>query len=145
MNNFDKNMIKTINLFLSEDILGIDSADINDEQSHILQFEREYIKEIFYNEIKDSTYKDSIMQAFNHVHGYKYVTDPHFGLAMYNELSNQGIPEHDKDLASEALWNATVEIGLRNADGDIEKCEKDVNWNPSLEKIMKQNEQTSDR
>jgi len=132
MNKSDRNIVKAINLFLSEDSSGAPDTDIGDEQSHILQFEHEYVNDIFHKKVEDSAFRDSLNQAFSHVHNYKYITDPMFAGAMESELSAQGIPRKEIVMAVNALWDTIKEMGME----DGKMCEKDVNWSPDLKNIM---------
>jgi hypothetical protein len=99
------------------------------EHSHMLQFQRELIEDMFGLKTVDSPFHEELCGAFRDIHSYKYLDDPTFAIALDKRLSARGIPMEERKKAIEHVKSIMVE--LKGAAYQ----ERESGWHPDLKEI----------
>ncbi len=132
MNNNEKLFLEAIDTMLRHrDNLGLPKPEKKDEEEHSLQFLHEHINDLFAVRTADYTHHDGVCQAFAKAHGYKYITDPSFAMAMDKEMTAQGIPTEEREKALALIPKIIEEVG-----DSKNWAEQDAGFNPNLDEIL---------
>lgn len=135
LNDNEKLLVEAMRSMFNQDAkLGL---SIHDKDTDYFDAERglEYlhghIDEMFTLKAVELIHSESICQAFNKVHSYKYLSDPSFITAMEKEMVAQAVPAAERSKACSFIPKIIDE--LKN--DQQEWCEKDSGWHPSLDEI----------
>ncbi len=98
---------------------------------HGVQFMYGEIDEMFALKASGSPFYESLKSSFSKVHGYKYIDDPTFNIAMDKELSAQGIPIEERQNAKKYVKDIIEELSKENDAWQ----EKDYGFHPDLDEV----------
>ncbi len=143
LNSAEKMVLEAVRTLLAQPAeLGL-SFHKDDEKKERNAAERGYeylhntIDNMFEVKAVELTHSESVCRAFRKIHGYKYIDDNSFSLAMEHEMVSQGVPVADREVALGILEHIIKEL---NEDGIF--AEKDSGFNPELDDIMEMPEQS---
>ena len=100
------------------------------EHSHILQFQRETIEDMFSLKMNESNFHEDLSGAFRDIHSYKYLDDPTFAIALTKRLTARGIPTEEITKALKVIENIKEELGGKDFQ------EKQFGWHPNMDQIV---------
>jgi hypothetical protein len=129
MNKTEQMLIEAIsNLFKNKETnLGMVG---HEEHTHIMQFQRETIEDMFSLKFVESNFHEDISGAFRDIHSYKYLDDPTFPIALDKRLAARGIPIEERKKALKVVEDIKEELG----GADFQ--EKATGWHPNMDQIV---------
>lgn len=129
MNQNEKLLLEAVsNLFQNkESKLGIVT---HKENSHMMQFQREMIEDMFSLKFVKSNFHEDLTGAFRDIHSYKYLDDPTFSIALNKRLTARGIPTEEIQKAIKAVEEIKEELGGKTFQ------EKEAGWHPNMDQIV---------
>ena len=128
-------LTEAIKTYLQDKVkLGLQKPtdEYNLEAENGPQHMHEYITDAFAIKAADLVHFEGVCRAFNKVHSYKYITDPHFIMAFEQEMTSAGIPGIERQKASKL-----VEKTIKEANNKDGWCEQDEGWHPDMDEIIK--------
>ena len=133
----DKLLVEAISTMLQHDAkLGL-RDELNRQDLNATERGFEYlhgnIDEMFALKAAESNFFESLCQAFNKVHCYKYLDDPTFTIAMEKELTAQGIPATERAKAANNIKQIIEELKAEKSDW----AERDYGFNKDMAEIRR--------
>lgn len=134
LNDNEKLLVEAIKSMLNDKSeLGL-AIHPDDEMSKLdwrgYQYLHEQIQHMFEMKAAELTHSNSVMQAFNKVHSYKYLDDKTFVPAFEKEMTATAVPAHERRKALDYMDQIIEELKTEAA-----WAEKDSGYNPKLDEI----------
>jgi hypothetical protein len=137
LNKAERMLLESIKSMLKHDSkLGLAIHDNNEteQQKHDWRgdaYLHEQIEDMFQVKAAELVHAESIYQAFNKVHSYKYLDDPTFSEAMSKEMTATAVPASERIKALNFIQEIIEELKAEQ----LWWAEKDAGFNPKLDEI----------
>lgn len=137
LNDDEKILLEGIKTMLQHDVqLGLKIHNQQHEESGLTERGYEYlhnqIDEMFALKAAELHHANSVCQAFQKVHNYKYLDDPSFPTAMEKEMVAQAVPAEERAKAINFVPSIIKEL----KEDQAEWAEKDFGFNPKMDEIQ---------
>ena len=109
------------------------------ERSHIMQYKREMVEDMFALKCAESAFHEDLCGAFRDIHSYRYLDDQNFGVSFRKRLTARGIPTEEIDTSLKYIEEIKKELG-----GETFQ-EKDFGWHPEIAEIADITRNANDR
>lgn len=124
MNDVEKSLLNEISSLFNDPMihhkaeLGLAKHEKGDD-SNTLETAYNNIDDEFRLEIIDLQFYNSISAAFTKVHGYKYITDRTFDIALEKEMKAMGVPRDEIEKSMKAFRKLRDKQKNNEADNGI--------------------------
>ena len=128
MTDTERMLVEAIgNMFHNkESVLGIVP---HKEHSHMLQYKREMIQDMFALKCAASAFHEDLCGAFYDIHSYRYLDDENFGVSFRKHLTARGIPTEEINTSIKYIEEIIQELGGEKFQ------EKEYGWHPEIAEI----------